>query len=116
MITLATLPQATAQQVYDQVKAHLLTQMVKSTNPVVLMECMYRGAAGAKCAAGCLISDEEYSPSMENKTRKELVDKELVPANHCLLIRELQVVHDDFDADNWSERLEQVAHFFKLIP
>jgi hypothetical protein len=116
MITLATLPQATAQQVYDQVKAHLLKQMKKSTNPIVLMECLYRGANGLKCAAGCLISDEEYSSNMENRTWKELVDKELVPADHRALINMLQEVHDCREVDEWHKGLSIVANYFKLIP
>lgn len=35
MITLATLPQATAQEVFDQVKNHLLTQKVRCTNGTI---------------------------------------------------------------------------------
>ena len=62
MITLATLEQATAQQVFTQVKNHLLKQNEKS---MINGICAYRGSNGLQCAAGCLMSDEEA-----NKLRK----------------------------------------------
>ena len=74
MITLKTLPQATAQEVFDQVAKHLLTQMKKSVAKRAAESasdskdyCMYRGFDGTKCAAGCLISDDEYKPEFEQK-------------------------------------------------
>ncbi len=54
-ITLATLPEATAQEVYSQVRKHLLTQKMKSIEEG--KGCVYRGPDGLMCAAGCLISD-----------------------------------------------------------
>ena len=63
-ITLKTLGQATAQEVFDQVSSHLLTQMKKSINPKNPSLCVYHADSGLKCAAGCLISDDEYTPRM----------------------------------------------------
>jgi hypothetical protein len=116
MITLATLPQATAQQVYDQVKAHLLKQGKKSTNPIVLMECLYRAPGGLKCAAGCLISDEEYNPQMEGRPWRSLITIKLTPSDHELLITELQYVHDDHDPEEWAQQLKDLANRHNLIP
>ena len=72
----------TLQEIYDKVKAHLIAQgrpaMCVLTgeegytgatgSPIRGEVCMYRAPDGAKCAAGCLIPDEKYHPSMEGKT------------------------------------------------
>ena len=60
MITLKTLPQATAQEVFDQITQHLLQQGKAAKS--VTGACRYRieTAEGIlKCAAGCLIADDE---------------------------------------------------------
>ena len=57
-ITLKTLEQATAQEVFDQVAEHMLTQYELS---MLNDTCVYRGYSGLKCAAGCLIGDDEYN-------------------------------------------------------
>ena len=114
MITLATLPQATAQQVYDQVKAHLLTQMKKSTTTKGL--CQYRSKKDRRCAAGCLISDKEYDVRMENTTWDILVNRKQVPSVHNRLIRHLQLVHDRWPVSAWRAQLERVALKYNLIP
>ncbi len=110
-ITLATLPQATAQQVFDQVARHLLTQNEQSgVSTRAGLDCMYRGPNGLMCAAGCLIGDDEYKPSFEfNSWGPGLAEAGAVPNAHCNLIEDLQRVHDDFLPDAWSERLSKVA-------
>lgn len=68
-ITLATLAQATEQEVFDQVARHLLAQGVQSTMmrlDGVSTTCQYRGEGGRKCAAGALIGDDEYRPWMDS--------------------------------------------------
>lgn len=67
IITLKNLHEATAQQVFTQVATHLLTQKERS---FVIDDrgeelCAYRGDNGLKCAAGCLISNDEYNPIMD---------------------------------------------------
>ncbi|MDO5609506.1 MAG: hypothetical protein Q4G62_01760, partial [Pseudomonadota bacterium] len=61
MITLKTLSSASAQAAADQIVQHLLTQNERSildfADPGL---CAYRGMRGLKCAAGCLIADDEY--------------------------------------------------------
>lgn len=106
MITLATLPQATAQQVFDQVARHMLTQNARSTNGAV---CKYR-EGGLKCAAGCLIGENEYLPELENKSWSVLQGRGKVPKEHADLICELQRVHDGrIDVFNWPLHLRQLA-------
>lgn len=110
MITLATLANATAQQVFDQVVAHLRSQKVQCVGST---GCRYRYGK-LRCAAGCLISDEEYSTKMENNTWKGLFFAGLVPNSHIILIRDLQRVHDNYAAKHWENSLNLVADKHKL--
>ena len=55
-INLSNLAQASTQEVFDFVAIHLLTQNEKSGDDQV---CYYRSPTGLKCAAGCLIADDE---------------------------------------------------------
>jgi hypothetical protein len=118
MITLKTLPQATAQEVFDQVATHLLTQMKKSENDVA---CLYRSSEGLKCAAGCLISDDEYTPEFDLDSDgnygmgwQSLIDRGLVPLAHRKLISALQEVHDGADTFYWRSSLARVADQYGL--
>ena len=113
MITLKTLPQATTQQVFDQVAVHLLTQNAQSKDSAG--ECLYRGPNGLKCAAGCLIGDDEYQGAMENKTWAGLfIDSYIKTRAHNVLISRLQDIHDDFLPYEWAAALRQTAWDYKL--
>ena len=118
MITLATLPQATAQEVFDQVATHLLTQMRKSegaSEPGGALWCLYRGPNGTKCAAGCLMSDEEYHNLIDHGVEWiVLVYAGAVPNHHRTLISRLQQVHDCYPPNQWHEKLEYYASDFSL--
>lgn len=114
MITLKTLPEATAQEVFDQVAKHLLTQNKTSYSDDAVGICAYRGSEGLKCAAGCIIADDEYNPSWEQQGWTVLVDSRVVPLKHHDLIRSLQLIHDDYDTDRWRELLDELAGNCKL--
>jgi hypothetical protein len=118
MITLKTLPQATAQEVYNQVRDHLLAQNCVSAvgDSWITRQCLYRGPNGTKCAAGCLIGDDEYKPEMEKTSWDRLVKQEIVPGNHEELIVKLQRVHDGSAVEDWSIELTLVAREFDLVP
>ncbi|MCI0527846.1 MAG: hypothetical protein L0Y56_10460, partial [Nitrospira sp.] len=94
MITLKTLASATQQEIFNQVAGHLIAQNEKSLSPIGI-GCRYRGEAGCKCAAGCLISDEEYGPDWEGKSWFQLIEAGVVPEQNKDLIGELQNVHDN---------------------
>ena len=115
MITLKTLKDATAQEVFDQVAEHLLTQNQKSFNPDKPNMCMYRNAMGLKCAIGCLVADDEYLEGWEGLGWLELIqqikkdrkiDFERVHEN---LLGSLQRIHDYSGAAMWLDRLKSVA-------
>ena len=116
-ITLATLHEATAQQVFDQVAKHLLTQRRKSlaalSNPD-LSGCAYRGDGNLKCAAGCLISDDEYDSDFEGEYWGGLVKLRKVPESHKALIDKLQAIHDERDAGDWPIALKELANKLEL--
>lgn len=99
-----------AQQIFDTVARHLLTQRRKSQD--AMGNCLYRGPDGMKCAAGILIPDEEYSPELETK----YVENPLVwsatgidDETHRPLIRSLQFMHDDDKVEDWPDELERIA-------
>lgn len=107
MISLLTLHKVTAQEVFDQVASHLLTQKIKSRDED--LNCSYRGRSGTSCAAGCLISDSEYDEDMEGAPWLTLVHSNRVPEAHMSLIAELQKTHDNTPLGMWKLQLELVA-------
>lgn len=117
-ISLATLPDATAQEVFDHVANHLLTQGKKSREPLDKHEdsptCVYRTSDGLSCAAGCLMTDDEYNPEMERNDWEMLVHGAMVPKAHMHLIARLQRVHDTIDVCHWREALRVEAAYADL--
>lgn len=108
-ITLATLKDATAQQVFSQVANHLLNQKARSVREGG--HCVYRGPNGLKCAAGCLIADKEYKPEMDgsNSDWEDVVSRFSLSSNHKQLIKQLQQAHDaPFSPGNEVEMFRQV--------
>lgn len=107
MITLVTLPEATGEEVFWQVKEHLLSQNQKSEEPE---KCLYRSGP-LKCAAGCLIADNEYNSSFDEiGFWWKLVEKNMVPSDHMDLIGDLQDIHDLHKTEDWEEELESLAN------
>lgn len=111
MITLKTLKDATAQEVFNQVKNHLLKQGIKSVS--IEGKCQYR-YSNLKCAAGCLIIDDEYSPFLEDYTWNELINLDLVTHIHGILISQLQEIHDLCYVDEWEIELKALAKKLNL--
>ena len=109
MITLKTLPQATAQEVFDQITAHLLKQGKAARTSTG--SCRYRTETQGevlKCAAGCLIADDECDRLFEYVSWNALVNCGKVPKQHARLIWQLQLVHDMELPADWP-------HYFKGI-
>lgn len=104
-ITLATLPNATSQAVFNQVVEHASQQRVKC----IRANCLYRNGEGLKCFAGCLMSDEEYTPKMEPISWTGLIEDDMVPASHASLIIELQKIHDSFLPCHWGREFRRLA-------
>lgn len=91
----------TNQEIFDKVSKHLLEQAMPAFDPIT-NGCRYRGANGTKCAVGCLIKDEFYSPDLENNrvghprvTRAVGASlNEVITAETEALLSALQRVHD----------------------
>ncbi len=107
------------QEVFNKVYTHLLTQNKKSRLDDEF--CAYKATDGLQCAFGCLIPDEFYSPEMEAHPIFDLFvmskPLKMMFAHDCelSLVEALQVVHDDYDPDQWLEELHVVAATYKLI-
>ena len=115
MITLKTLPQATAQEVFDQITQHLLKQGKAARSGTGA--CRYRVETQGeilKCAAGCLIADDEYNSKFEGESWRKLASLQAVPSYHEDLITSLQKMHDAYLVSEWPERLRQLAADYDL--
>ena len=115
MITLKTLPQATAQEVFDQITAHLLKQGKAARSGTGA--CRYRVETQGeilKCAAGCLIADDEYNSKFEGESWRKLASLQAVPSYHEDLIASLQRLHDTCLVNEWPAKLKQLAKDYGL--
>lgn len=103
----------TRQEIFNQVAEHLMTQGAQSVIRSKNLEriCAYRGDGGLKCAIGCLIPDDYYSPDMEGAGVFEnvallrvLITVGIYHPGNALRLRfllDLQDVHDEsFDFDD----------------
>jgi hypothetical protein len=125
-ISMSKMTPKTAQQIFDHVTVHLLTQMKQSMTRVLRTKlncpdgrepievCAYRGDEGCKCAVGALIPDDLYRPSLEGyRATSESVRSILVCVGvfheHLMLVGELQTVHDSFLPLQWRNELRLLA-------
>lgn len=106
MVTLKTLPTATKREVFDHIKNHLLTQNKKAVNEIG--ECMYLAPDGCRCAAGCLITPDEYKPYFENRLWWRLAAEGNVPKEHSDIIEQFQHIHDHSDVDMWETSINRL--------
>ena len=100
-----TLPK-TLQEIFDIVAEHLMQQGRRSDKDST---CRYRGPDGLKCAAGILISDEEYHPDMEERSWSTLSFAGIAPREFRREIESLQIIHDTHHPGNWKEELRYFA-------
>src|ERR1700690_1772536 len=97
------------QELFDTVVAHLRQQNAQSLKHGA---CAYRGDDGKKCAAGCLIPDEEYNPTMEgwNVTINSSILNLLGDnGENMRLLLQLQHVHDMQDVEEWEACFQDIA-------
>jgi hypothetical protein len=115
------------QAIYDRVARHLLRQ-----NRAAMLDgssdCAYRGAGGTRCAIGCLIKDEFYSPEMENKTimsDQPIVRRALGKSlgvttgtitKNATFFEDLRGIHDRSDPEFWFRMLGDLARNKGLKP
>ena len=116
-----------AQDIFDRVSQHLLSQGVRSTDEEEL-DNMYRGSDGTRCAAGVLIPDDEFDPAMEGMpwplagSAEDLTDAEesirqahnrLISiaerVGHHSFVKSLQLIHDVDEPSRWQASLTILA-------
>lgn len=110
----------TAQQLFDKVAIHLLTQNGKSLSIIYGEDtptCAYRGAGGRSCSIGCLIPDSLYTHEMEGKIIGQLLDCfpeliQFIPDRKLSI--ELQNIHDSFLPTEWKSELILAARRLNL--
>lgn len=105
------------QTTFDIVCAHLLTQN-KQTKALIggRYQCAYRAPDGCKCAVGCLIPDDKYTPDMEGKGLTHEKVWNAIPNKHRFeyMLSSLQYVHDKGTVPSWPARLAVVAYKHNL--
>ena len=103
------------QETFDTVAKHLLTQGRKSLD--VDGGCRYLAPGGERCAAGCLIPDDEYDSTFEGMQvwgvarRRKWADWF---GHDVALVIKLQRVHDNFATEDWPDEIRAVASFYGL--
>lgn len=95
------------QEVFNKVWNHFV---VNKSSPSVNVKggCFYRGPNNTKCAAGVLIPDDLYSPTMEGITFYSLLRgypalKKYFNGCNGLLIRQMQLCHDGVAQTYWDD-------------
>lgn len=101
------------QEIFDKVAKHLLTQNEKAVN--FTGGCKYR-INGLKCAAGCLIPDKDYKKDFENRTvySVEYFENAGFSNDEIYFIRDLQIIHDNYEPEFWKVKLVNIAKDNKL--
>ena len=116
VITIHNYQEATKQEIFDFVANHLLTQNEKSTIGNSIKVCQYRTEKDnkvLKCAAGCLIPDEDYNKEFEGKIWNTIGIGKFISyvkdTENDSLIRQLQIIHDNYNPYGWKEKLILLA-------
>lgn len=122
------------QATYNKVKAHLLSQNKRAVSKDG--DCLYRAPDGSKCAIGCLIPDDKYSPEFEHKSAARGIYRyglgiksqpEVYNLGKVLatlgftsedehFISQLQSIHDRHAVESWRESLASFAIQEGLTP
>lgn len=104
-----------AQELFDKVTKHLLTQKVRATGSNGL--CKLRDDQGRSCAIGCLIPDNKYTPEMEEQWHNPIaILSSFIDINeeNLELLHQLRDLHDHTEPKIWRHKLEQLAKRFNL--
>lgn len=113
MINLKNLDSSEPQAVFDFIYNHLKTQCAVSEDKSG--SCVYRGPNGLKCAAGCLIADDEYTRNIEHQSWSDVADYYKI-RNHEYMISKFQGIHDghDYPSGPWVNSVKSLAQQLDL--
>jgi hypothetical protein len=93
----------TFREIFDIAKAHLLTQKARSISEEDAC-CQYRGPNGLKCAVGCFIPDDKYTPLIEGKPVDPLFAR-YTKKPYWTLLADIQGIHDGWEPEDWEQQL-----------
>lgn len=112
------------QEVFNKVYRHLLTQGERSESTFTVdgidrPGCAYRGDEGRKCAIGCLIDDDRYTPELETRGAghplvEDALGYSLLSHDDRCLLKRLQDVHDCRNPASWAASLKGISETFGL--
>jgi hypothetical protein len=107
--------------VFNYVKEHLLNQNQRSLDPWSL-QCQYRSQTEdgkvLMCAVGCLIDEDLYSEKIENLSASNEDVMKAIRGSittwkvNSDMLGELQNIHDEYEPDSWSLKLEYLESYF----
>ena len=107
--------------VFNYVKEHLLNQNQRSLDPWSL-QCQYRSQTEdgkvLMCAVGCLIDEDLYSEKIENLSASNEDVMKAIRGSitnwkvNSDMLGELQNIHDEYEPDQWSLKLEYLESYF----
>lgn len=110
-VTIHNLEESTGQEVFDFIAHHLLTQNEKALHIEEDGEqnCKYRlkkeDGTVLRCAAGCLIPDEDYKDEIEGEKWVAAIEKMKITDKHNSIISGLQSIHDFQKVEVWERKL-----------
>lgn len=114
----------TAQEVFDIVYKHLLTQnercyAQRAVLGVMEQACVYENDKGQRCAIGALLIGDEYAEARKTPYAvPELIRQHKRVCGWMLpfegLLVSLQDAHDMYSVPEWRERLHQIAERHNL--
>lgn len=110
IVSIRNLHEVSEMDVLEFITAHLLSQrkMSRTFTPVLNRTiCRYKHD-DLRCAAGCLIPDEDYRPEMEGNVWYTLINKKMVPPHHAWVIAKAQSIHDFTPVKAWAEELQKL--------
>lgn len=127
--SLADLPGATPQEIFDQAAAHLLRQKAKSLfyrhNWWDLEEPepehgtpTWATPGGHRCAVGHFMTQEDLQTAIARNwvCPRELPIWESLNGSQQAVLSGLQGIHDDFPVEAWADLLHELATSLGLSP
>lgn len=112
----------TPQELFLKIANHLLTQNEKAKGKY---NCKYKicneDGKILRCAAGCLIPDEDYNPLFEGNAIGFIKTEDPVTEyftnrysdEQLTVIRKLQLIHDGYNVSNWKNLIK--TEYFTLF-
>lgn len=111
IISMSNINDFSLQEIFEYVSNHLLKQNRKSYKEKQLFSgCRYKHNY-LRCAAGCLISDEEYNSEFEGKNFEYVFRNYFNHINlkSVELITKLQDIHDLSKPEEWKYNLIELG-------